>query len=103
MIRYNTLKDKWGRDMQAWNFGVEASAARSAAKNARTAGYLGAATSLLGTATAAWGNAPLKHSSASGGRIQIYNADTGLMPSGYYNANFGKFSPLKDLKGWWKP
>jgi hypothetical protein len=99
MIRYNTLKDKWAKDMQAWNFGNEASAARSAAKNAKTAGYFGAATSLLGTATSVWGSSPLRHSAASGGRIEVFNAGTGLVPSAYYNANYGKYSPLKD---WWK-
>ena len=38
-IRFNTLKDKWGFDVQRTNFTNQASAARASAKNARTAGW----------------------------------------------------------------
>ena len=48
-IRFNTLKDKWGFDVQRTNFTNQASAARASAKNARTAGWMGGFTSLLGT------------------------------------------------------
>ena len=56
MIRYNTMKNKWGMDVQATNFRNEASAARAAGKNAKTAGYLGAFNTLLGTAGSVWGS-----------------------------------------------
>lgn len=49
MIRYNTLQDKYERDVQAVNFRNEASAARASAKNARTAGWVGGFTTLLST------------------------------------------------------
>ena len=54
MIRYNTLKNKWGYDVQAVNFANEARSARSAARGARTAGLFGAATSILGAGTNIW-------------------------------------------------
>lgn len=48
-IRFNTLKDKWGFDVQRTNFKNQAHAARATARNARTAGWIGGFTSLLGT------------------------------------------------------
>ena len=48
-IRFNTLKDKWGFDVQRTNFTNQANAARASAKNAKTAGWMGGFTSLLGT------------------------------------------------------
>ena len=48
-IRFNTLKDKLGFDVQRTNFTNQASADRTSAKNARTAGWMGGFTSLLGT------------------------------------------------------
>lgn len=48
-LRFNTLKDKWGFDMQSTNFKNQAHAARATAKNARTAGWIGGITSILGT------------------------------------------------------
>lgn len=49
MIRFNTLQDKWERDVQAVNFRNEASAMNANAGNARTAGQIGAFSTLLGT------------------------------------------------------
>lgn len=49
MLRFNTLQDKYAKDVQAVNFRNEASAADANAGNARTAGRIGAFTSLLGT------------------------------------------------------
>ena len=49
MLRFNTLQDKYARDVQAVNFRNEASAMSANAKNARTAGYIGGAASLIGT------------------------------------------------------
>jgi hypothetical protein len=65
-VRYNTLKEKWGYDVQAVNFGNEASAARASAKSARTAGYIGAGTSILGAATNIWGSGALNATAANG-------------------------------------
>lgn len=49
MIRFNTLQNKWQRDVQATNFLNEASAMRANASNAKTAGYIGGFASLLST------------------------------------------------------
>ncbi len=60
MIRFNTLQNKWQRDVQATNFLNEASAMRANASNAKTAGYIGGFASLL----------------SSGARIAGLNANT---------------------------
>lgn len=48
-LRFNTLKEKWGHDVQSVDFQNQANAARSSAKNAKRAGWMGGFTSLLGT------------------------------------------------------
>ena len=48
-LRFNTLQNKWGFDVQQTNFLNEASSARASAKNAKTAGWIGGFTSLLST------------------------------------------------------
>jgi hypothetical protein len=53
VIRLNAQREKWGFDMQALNHRNAASAARSAGKNAMTAGIVGGATSLLSGAYSA--------------------------------------------------
>lgn len=58
-IRFNTLKDKWGFDVQRTNFINQANAARTSAKNARTAGWIGGVTSILGTGTQAVAGLPV--------------------------------------------
>lgn len=50
-IRFDTLKDKWGFDVQRTNFKNRASSARASARNAKTAGWIGGFSSLLGTGT----------------------------------------------------
>jgi hypothetical protein len=47
VIRMNAQREKWGFDAQAVNHRNAAAAARSAGKNAMTAGIVGAGTSLL--------------------------------------------------------
>ena len=47
-LRFSTLQNKWGFDVQQTNFLNEASSARASAKNAKTAGWIGGFTSLLG-------------------------------------------------------
>ena len=97
-IRYNTLKDRWGHEVQAVNFLNEARAARDNAANARSAasgakkaGFLGAATSILGTATNVWSATPM-NATAKGGIIKIENPSPAWA---YYTG-----SPLQ--KGWLK-
>ena len=48
-LRFSTLQNKWGFDVQQTNFLNEASSARASAKNAKTAGWIGGFTSLLST------------------------------------------------------
>ena len=49
VLRYNTLQNKWQRDVQAVNYRNEASMARANASNAMTAGVIGAFGGLLNT------------------------------------------------------
>ena len=58
-LRFNTLKDKWGFDVQRTNFTNQANAARTSAKNARTAGWIGGVTSILGTGAQAVAGLPV--------------------------------------------
>lgn len=86
MLRYNTLKEKWGFDVERANHLNEASAARRSAKNAKTAGYTGAFSTLLGTAGQIWANTPAGSSSGSGlqgNNIVVGNND------GFYERYYG--------------
>lgn len=47
-LRYNTLKDRYGHQVQATDYRNQAHSARASAKNAKRAGTIGAFTSLLG-------------------------------------------------------
>ena len=58
-MRYNTLREKWGFDVQSVNFENEASAAMASAKNAKQAGYLGAAGSLIDMGAGIWDSLPI--------------------------------------------
>ena len=95
MIRYNTLKSKWGYDVQAVNSLNEANAARSAAKGAKTAGYIGAASSILGTAANVWSASPVK-ASAQGGVIKV---NSGNYSCGPYSGSISGFSGFSN--DWW--
>jgi hypothetical protein len=105
MIRYNTLKQKWGFDVQGVNYANEANAARASAANARTtaksakaAGLMGAAGSLLGTAANVWAQIPAK---ASGNMIQtgdLYAPSFVLSGTGI-SKNKNSTGLYKD---WWK-
>ncbi len=56
-LRYNVSQERYGHQVQAVDFRNQASSARSAAKNAKRAGQIGAFGSLLGTAASfAWGD-----------------------------------------------
>jgi hypothetical protein len=75
MIRYNTLKRKWGFDVDASNYGYQAETARvsaqnalASAKNAKKAGMFGAVTSLLGGAVSGFSSIDAK---AAGNTISI--------------------------------
>ena len=57
-LRFNTLQNKWGHDVQRTNFINEASAARASAKNAKTAGWMGGFTTLLSTGSQVLGMMP---------------------------------------------
>lgn len=70
-IRFNALKKRWGYQVEATNYANEAGAARATARNARVAGYMGAATSLIGTGATLWQNDAFKGTKAKGGQIKI--------------------------------
>jgi hypothetical protein len=59
MLRYNTLKQKWGFDAQANNFANEAIAARASAASAKAAGKVGAMNSILGGISGAFSAMPI--------------------------------------------
>lgn len=65
-LRFETLKGKWGHDVQAVNFGNQASSARASAKNARTAGWMGAFTSILGAGAQTLGGLPVGQKTGMG-------------------------------------
>jgi hypothetical protein len=70
-LRFNTLQAKYGHDINALNFKNQASAARAASKNAKTAGWIGGFTSLLSTGGQVLGMTPKRPTKASirGGNI----------------------------------
>lgn len=70
-IRFNTLKDKWGVDVQRTNFLNQASVARTSAKNAKTAGWIGGFTSILGTGAQAVSGIPVGQRTGLGFRPRI--------------------------------
>lgn len=70
-IRFNTLKDKWGFDVQRTNFLNQASAARTSAKNAKAAGWMGGFTSLLGTGAQVVSGLPVGQRTGLGFRPRI--------------------------------
>lgn len=71
MIRFNSLKKRWGYQVEATNYANEASAAKASAKNARLSGRIGAATSLIGTGLTLWQNGAFKGTRAKGGQITV--------------------------------
>jgi hypothetical protein len=88
MIRFNTLKQKWGFDVEATNYLNQSNAAlqsaanaRSSAKNAKRAGTIGAVGSLLGGALNMWGAAasPI-NATAKGNTISIGTGNTYVPP-----------------------
>ena len=93
VIRYNTLQSKYGRDVQALNFRNEASAARSSAKNARTAGWIGGFTTLLSTGTQVMGMTAGQPTGAkvSGGNITLRPYGQGYQGAyrDWYRQRFG--------------
>ena len=72
-IRYNTLQSKWGHDVNAVNYRNQASMARASAKNAKTAGWIGAISGLLSAAGGVAGMTPTAGTGAkvSGGTITM--------------------------------
>lgn len=70
-LRFGTLQDKWGFDVQRTNFMNQASAARASAKNAKTAGWMGGFTSLLGTGAQAVSGIPVGQRTGLGFRPRI--------------------------------
>ena len=99
MIRYNTLKNKWGYDVQATNFANEARSMRSAARGARTAGLFGAATSILSAGTNIWA-AGQQNLTAKNGAIKVDN------PGGFGLGGTANYVPPDSISGysydWWK-
>jgi hypothetical protein len=113
MIRYNTLKKKWGYDAQAVNFGNEASAARASAKNATRAGTFGAVTSILGTAASVYAASPINVTNNGNGVFSVGEPDDYMkMTQGTLNNNYTnswqyrgfKYSPVTGnaIGQWWK-
>jgi hypothetical protein len=87
MIRYNTLKQKWGFDVDASNYGYQAETARvsaqnalASAKNAKKAGMFGAVTSLLGGAVSGFSSIDAK---AAGNTISIGSVGGGMNYPGF--------------------
>jgi hypothetical protein len=72
-LRYNTLQNKYERDVEAVNFRNQASAARAQAHNAKTAGWMGGFTTLLSTTGQVLGMNPIQPtgSSSKGGMIAV--------------------------------
>ena len=71
---YNSLIEAWGHGAQAVQYGNQASAARSAASNAKSAGRSGAFTTILGTAA----GIGLNNRMMKGGIIEPLTGSTGL-------------------------
>lgn len=92
-IRFNTLQNKYERDVQAVNFRNEASAARSSAKNAKMAGWIGGFTSLLSTGVQVAGMRAGQPTGAKvdGGRITIRPYGQGYQGSykNWYKGRYG--------------
>ena len=110
MIRFNTLKNRWGYDVQAVNFLNEANAARASAANARSAargarfsGLFGAATSILGTAGNIWASTPV-NATAKSGAINVSapasSAWTTVQPS--FGAAWQPGMQRSFLSDWWR-
>ena len=95
-IRFNTLQNKYERDVQAVNFRNEASAARASAKNARTAGWIGGLTSLLSTGVQVAGMTAGTPTGAKvdGGNITLRPWGQGYQGAykDWYRGTFGKGS-----------
>lgn len=72
-LRFGTLKDKWGFDVQRTNFLNQASAARTSAKNAKTAGWMGGFTSILGTGMQTVAGLPVGQRTGMGFKPRIAN------------------------------
>ena len=91
-LRYNVAQERWGHDVNAVNYGNQAAASRAAAKNARTAGLIGAGTSLLGTAANIWGGAtPTSARYTSGNGITVTP-----MYEGFYYGKHNTFGTIAD-------
>ena len=104
-IRYNTLKNRWGYEVQAVNYLNEANAARASAKNAKRAGLFGAAGSILGMSANIWGaspNGPM-NAAAKGGVIKI-NAPNN--PGNFGIGGRMNYVPPDSISGlsydWWR-
>jgi hypothetical protein len=118
MIRFNTLKQKWGFDVEGVNYLNQSGAAlqsaanaRASAKNARRAGTIGAVGSLLGAGLNIWGAAsgPI-NATASGNTIKVGSSGGGMNYPGfgvppisgasygsmYYNAVTGNSPVMSD-------
>lgn len=95
-IRFNTMKNKWGFDVQAVNYQNEANAARSSAKNARTAGYVGAFSTLLGTAAQVWPTS----GSSTGSKLKNGQITVGGMDDYYKRQWRYKDEQQYGVKGW---
>jgi hypothetical protein len=91
MIRFNTLKQKWGFDVEAANYQNQANAARASAKNAKRAGTIGAVGSILGTGLNIWASSPI-NATAAGNTITIGKAP--YVPPDSVVSGDMSFSPL---------
>jgi hypothetical protein len=96
-MRYGTLQRKWGYNASAVNFTNQAAAARSAAKNASTAGGIGGLSGLLSTAGTVAGMTPKTGTGSivKNGTITVGAMDT---PSAW-GRNFAEMGG-RSLSGW---
>jgi hypothetical protein len=97
VIRFNAAREGWGYNTQALDYRNQASAARSAGKNAMTAGMIGAGASLLSLAVPPTGGSAGKVAAAASGK----NTSVGETLWGGYDQSELAFLRRKQLAESW--